>query len=797
MWKNYLKMSFRSLLKQKMFSLLNLTGLSLGIGVAGLLFLYVLDEITYDKYHQNLDQIFRVIVNVEWDGQTQKWANAPNAVGPEAVRNISGVNNQVRFLHHNFGEMAFIQAGDQNFTEKQLYWSDPSLLNIFDIPMINKISNEILAAPNQVILSESSAQKYFGSIDPIGKLIKVDNSIELEIVGIYKDLPSNSSFFANMIGSFATMSWAKNLSWGNSSFETFLLLESGALADDVEKSLAIILNNNVEKNDQWYSLSLQPLTEVHLHSDYITNTYISRTGDSRQIRILLYLALIIIAIACINYMSLATSKSQQRLKEVGINKTIGATRKNLITRFYLETAVMVLISMIFSLLFLALCLPIFNQIADKNIATDYLTDPMFLAGLAALALVISLVSGAYPAIYLSSFSPGRLLANQNTVKFSGNMIRKGLVVVQFVASIIIIISTVVFYNQLRFIQNKNLGYNPEMVIGIHTAGSENNAQTVRFMDQLNTLPSIKSVAHAQSFPGNGGSGYTISKPEHEDLELPVEANRTTPEILNVLSIELLAGKTLPDREVTRNDSIFQVVLNEKAVSFLGYSPQEAIGKEASGLFYNAKAFIVGVVRDFHFESFRQPIGGYVFHNRPSERKQYALVKIESKDLSNTLGKIQSTFSQTIPTSAFEYSFLDQQLENLYFREKRTARIFLIFAFLSIFIACLGLFGLTAFTIERRTKEIGIRKILGASASRITTLLSLDFLRLVLIAIFLSIPVSLYLMNNWLQNFAFRTNLSIWNFVLAGVCAIVIALLTVSLQGLRAALTNPVNSLRNE
>ena len=797
MWKNYIKIGFRSLLKQKLFALLNLVGLSLGICVGGLLLLYVFDEITFDKYHQNLDNIFRVIVNVDWDGEKHKWANAPNAVGPEATRNIAGVKDYSRLLHHNFGEIAFIQTDNKKLTEQSFYWADASIFSLFDIEFLQKKSENIMTAPNQVVVSESNAERYFGNESPLGKLIQVDNSIELEIVGVYKDFPSNSSLEAQMIGSFATMNWAKNLSWGNSRFETFLLFETGTTASEVEKSLAEILDKNVERSEQWYSLSLQPLDKMHLHSDDITNTYISRTGDSRQIRILLYLALIIIGIACINYMSLATSRSQQRLKEVGINKTIGASRSQLVIRFYFETGIMVLISVVISLLLLGISLPLFNQLADKSIEFNVLTKPIFLGGLLGIATLITLVSGAYPALFLSSFSPVSLFSKQTASKLGGKFFRKGLVVLQFTASIVIIIATIVFYNQLSFIQSKNLGYIPEKVIGIHTRGSESVAQVNRFMDQLTAVPSVQSVAYAQTFPGNGGSGYALNSPLKPGIDFPVQANRASPEIIDVLSLELLAGKTLPDREVTREDTIFQVVINETATEFLGYTPAEAIGKEAHGLFYNARAEIVGVVKDFHFDSFRQPIGGYVFHNRTSEWRQYALVKLRDDALPSMLKKTQTIFTETIPTSAFEFTFLDQKLESLYHRENKTANIFIIFSILSVFVACLGLFGLSAFTIERRTKEIGIRKILGASTSGITAILSQDFLKIVSMAIILSIPLSWYFMNRWLEDFAYQTKISVWVFVIAGSSALFITVLTVSVQGIRAALLNPIKSLRNE
>ena len=794
---NYLKIALRVIWKDRLFTVLNLLGLALGLTVSSLLLLYVKDEWSFDKYHQKAAHVYRVNLDVNYEGETEKWATAPNIVGPKAAEEVAGVDSYSRLLHHNFGATAFIRSGDRHFTEDRLFWADPGLFEIFDIPMAQG-PPKALNGPNQVILSQSTANKYFPENDAIGKSIVIDNGVQLEITGIYQDFPSNTMLDANMIGNISSLGWAtKRLYWSNASFETYLLLNEQTPPHKVQTGLDQLLAESVDKEKQWFSLQLQPLTAIHLHSTDITSSYTSKLGDPRQVQLLAALALVILLIACINYMNLATARAQQRYREVGINKALGATRWQVAKRFYSETSILVVLALLLSIGFIQLGLPFFNQLAGKQFQLGDLMEPANLLTLFGIATVVALLSGSYPALHLSGFNPKNLLQTSFRVDSGAGWLRKSLVVLQFTASLILIISTIVFYHQMSYIQKKTLGYNPEQVVAITTVAAENAQQIESLINQYKSVPEVAEAGFSQTFPGRDGSGYSITRPPEHVRQLLIQANRVSPEIIDILDLQLLAGKTLPNYEKSEEDTTVQVIVNRSVADFLGFAPEEAIGQPAYNFMGLDRAKIVGVVEDFHFESLHKPIGGYIFHNAPSTNKRFALVKLNTSNLAETMQRLERDFHRHIPQSAFDFTFLDSHLDALYRSERRTASVFSSFSILAIFLACLGLFGLSAYTAERRTKEIGVRKVLGASAANILGLLSKDFLRLVLISIVLAIPVTWFGMQRWLQHFAYRVDIEWWTFAIGGLGILLIAFATISFQSLRSALANPVDSLRHD
>lgn len=799
MTQNSLKMAWRGLLKNRLFTGLNVFGLAIGLAVALALLLFATDELAFDRFHRYADRIYRINLNVTFDKEQEQWASAPNIIGPTMRSQLPAIESQVRLLLHNFGQTAFVNSPTQKLTETKLFWADSTLFQVFDLPLRLGDPATALNAPNQILLSESAARRYFGTENPVGKTLSVDNTMQLQVTGVFADLPRNSSLDANMIGSFSTIKWASNptnLSWSNASFETFVRLRPGTNVAQLEQQMEAIVAKNVAKADRFYVLWLQAMPDVHLHSALIKNTYLTRLGDHRQVTILLMLATVVLVIACINYMNLATAQAQTRAKEVGIAKTIGATRWQLIWRFYLETALVTLAALGLSLLLLLVGLPFFNQLANKQLAWQSLLTPPMLVSLGALGVVITALAGAYPAGQLSAFAPKSLLSTTFRPASGANWLRQGLVVTQFTASLVLIMGTLLFYRQLRYIQQQKLGYKPQQVVMLTTAGAEKKEQIDGLKDGLRQLSSVIDVARGQTYPGKTGSGRTIMKPGGKSTDvISITTNRVDAQALNVLTLRLLAGRTLPASKA-EGDTTVQVVLNKTAVDFLGYTPQQAIGKIAPNLFQN-QAEIVGVVEDFHYESLHQPIGAYAFHNANTESRPYLLVKLTSQNMLTSLRQIEQVFRQYLPNSAFEVQFLDQHLSSLYASEQRTAQVVLVFASLAILVACLGLFGLVAFTAEQRTREIGVRKVLGASVASIVTLLSKDLLKLVLLAIVIASPLAYWLMQGWLANFAYRIQIEWWLFVLAGGFAIAIALLTVSYQSIKSALVNPVKSLRAE
>ncbi len=799
MIRNYLKIAWRSLLKSKLFTALNLLGLALGLTVSLLLMLYVKDELSFDKYHSKAKDIYRVGVTATFDGKSEKWANAPNVVGPTMKNEVPEVVQQTRLLLNDFGQTAFVNSGERKFAEKKLYWVDGTIFDVFDIKLLQGNPKVALQDPNKVVLSQSTAKKYFGEENPIGKVLKVGSKYSLEVTGVYEDLPHNFSLDADLMGSFNSVEWAsKNLVWSNSSFETYLLLTPNASQQKVEGQMMKILEKNIpNKEERWFSLWLQPLVDVHLNSGDITNSNTKRLGDAKQVKILLILALVVMVIACINYMNLATARSQKRFKEVGINKTIGATNGQLIGRFYTETTLTVVLALVLSLAFLILALPVFNQLADKSLSITNIFTPEVGIGLLIVFTLVTFVSGSYPAFYLSSFAPKSLLATSITKKSGAGFFRQSLVVIQFAASIILIICTFIFFQQLKFIQDKKLGYNPEQVVAVMTSGAENKEQIDGLINNFKGLSNVVETSRVQAYPGFGGSGRSMSKADNPKESFFVRTNRVAGDFAKVLDLKFLAGKSLPLIKGEK-DTTVQMVVNETTVKLLGYkTPQEAIGKFSNDLFWNQKAEIVGVVRDFHYDSFHQPIGSYVFHNCDTESRPYLLVKVNTSNLSQTMKQMEAAFKKSVPSSAFEFLFLDQFLDTLYRAESQTANVVFLFSGLAILIACLGLFGLAAYTAEQRTKEIGIRKVLGASVVGITALISKDFMKLILISVLIASPIAWYFMTQWLKGFAYQVPIQWWVFAITGLIAVLVALVTVSSQAIKAALVNPVKSLKTE
>ena len=798
MLSNYLKIAIRNLMKNKLFTGLNLLGLALGIAVALLLLVFVKEELSFDRYHSNVDHIYRGIVEVDLGDIKETWSAYPNIVGPTMKNEVTGIEEQMRMWEHNFGEPAFVNAGGKNFVQKNFCWADSSILKIFDVKLLDGDPNTALNGPGKVILSKSVAEKYFQGEDPIGLAIKIDNALTLDVTGVYADFPQNSTLDAEVIGSFPSVAWTvRDMSWSNASFETFFLLRPGADPKIIEQQFAKVYTKYVPKENQWLKFGLQPMKDVHLQSANIGQSYSDRIGDPQQVRILIILAIIILIIACINYMNLATARSQQRYREVGITKTVGATRGQLARRFYLETAVLVVIALALGIGILLAFLPLFNQLAGKQFGILDVLSPTVLIGLGLIGLIVTLVAGSYPALMLSAFNPKNLLQTAFRQKSSAGILRRSLVVVQFSASIILMICTVLFFQQLNFIQQQNLGYKPEQVVAINIAAAETTDQVNAFNSACKALSSVSEITCAQTFPGESASGRSIAKSQNLKQTLPVQTNHANAEILDVLDIKLLAGKTIPIAEKTQDDTTVQVIVNKVITDFLGYTPEEAIGKKAIDLFGYSRAEIVGVMDNFHFDNFHQPIGGYVFHNALSEPRAYSLIKLNTSNLSASMRQIEETFNRVLPTSAFDYTFLDDHLNTLYRREQRTASVVLVFSCLAILIACLGLFGLAAFTAEQRTKEIGVRKVLGATIGSIVSLLSRDFLRLVMISVVIATPIAWYIMNGWLKEFAYRIDIQWWVFIAAGAIALLIAFLTVSMQSVRAAALNPVRSLRSE
>ncbi|MGK9127278.1 ABC transporter permease [Olivibacter sp. SA151] len=797
MIKNYLKTAWRNLWTSKLFSALNIFGLALGLSVTLLLALFIIQEQSFDAF-PNKEKIFRYLAHINYEGNNMIWAGVPNSIGPTVQRNISEVTLSARTLLNGFGENANITVGHDAYIENRLYWADPDILDIFNFRFIHGNQKTALDEPNTIVLSETKARQYFGSENPVNKTIELGRNTTLKVTGVYADLPITSTFDAELIASFSTTGYSKNITWDNASFETWIMLKKTDDYRKVNAYLPQMIKEHVGVEGTYYTLSLQPLAEVHLNSTGI-NSYSNRKGDAAQLRQLTYLAIALLLMAAINYMNLATARAQQRNKEVGISKALGASRRTLLGKFYTETAVLTIIAISIGLMLAIIGIPLFNALSGKTLIYNTLSHPVFWIGLPLLWLTLTLVSGLYPALLLSSYTPLEAFQRGKAVKIGSAFFRQALVVLQFTASIVLIVGVVIMHQQMDFMSHRKLGYNPENVIAIGISSLKDEQELDALRNQIGALAPTQSMVLSQAFPGKGESGHPLRKNETDKHGPLFYANRVDGDIESVLQLKLLAGRMVKPRlasDTTKNGEwIFEMVLNKRAVDYLDLTPAEAIGtKPLAGLGDNT--YVVGVVENFNYSSLHNPIGAYAFTNTP-QALRYLLVRFTTGDLKSTLSQYEASFKKIVPDAPFDYTFLDSHLKSLYLNDRQTASILLAFSVLAVFVGCLGLFGLAAFTADRRTKEIGVRKVLGATVSSLVRLLSVDFVKLVVLAFVIACPLAYLAFNKWLEGFAYRIDIEWWMFALAGVAATIIALITVSWQAIRAAIADPVNSLRDE
>jgi len=805
MWKQYIKTAWRGLLKNKLFGILNIGGLAIGIAICIPLFIYVSHELSFDNAYKNKESIFRINLTAKASygvaPTDENWSTIPNAVGPTALKDVPQIKYAARFFLDGFGEPSNLRIGQRNYTETGLYWSDPSILNIFPAPFVKGDSAKALSNPNSVIIAVSEAKRLFGDDEAMGKTIHVSSSTggtsHLLVTGVFQDYPGNSSFQGKMIAPIAS-TWASHLRWQNASFETYCLLNNNADPEVAEQALNKMVVNNVDSADRWYSLFLQPLSEVHLYSSSIKNVFddAAKTDTIHNIRNIGLLGLVIILIACINYMNLSTARSEKYAKEVAVNKTMGATSIQMVKRFYAETALMVLAAIVVGYLLSFGSIDLFNYVTEKHLPVSALFSFNVLLALACIWLVVTLVAGSYPAFMLSSFSPMTLMGKGSGKSSFELLFRRALVVLQFSCSVILIITVIVIARQMKFVSQKNLGFAPSSVLAINISGIQEQKEFDALQHSLKNIPAVKEITVVQNVPGRMTSLNSLEQRDNPRNIIALNTCNAQHGVVSTLGLKFLAGKDLPEK-IHENDSACYLVVNKKVIDFYGWTPDEAIGKKVYG--WQNNTFIIGVVADFNYTSLHQPVGAYLYYESNSGGEPYndVLVKFSTSHFSQTMQQIEKAYKKNVPMTAFDYQLLDNVIDQLYRADRVTSRISLLFSVLAIFVSCLGLFGLTAYSAEKRKKEIGIRKVLGATIFNITSLLSKDFLKLVLVSIVIAVPVSVLLMNKWLNNFAYRINISWVAIAIAAATAVIIAYITVSAQAIKAAKANPVDSLKTE
>jgi putative ABC transport system permease protein len=799
MFKNYLKIALRNLLRHKGYSFINIAGLAVGITCCLLILLFVQDELSYDRYHEKADRIYRLVVENEAEGRVFQNALSSAPMAPALLRDYPEIESAARL--YPVDASVLVSHGDKRFYEERFFYADAAVFEVFTFPFIKGDPKTALNEPNAVVLTEEMAQKFFGEEDPLGKIIKVDLQRDYLVTGVIKNIPNNSHLRFDFLASFKSLDaiLGESLqSWTYNPFFSYLLLRENFPSHELDNKIASLFDKNI--GEQLQSLGwrlrpyLQPLTAIHLHP---LGNELNAQGDIRYVYIFSAIALFILVIACINFMNLATARSEMRAREVGMRKVLGSQQRQLVAQFLGESVLLAIIAMLIAIVLIELILPSFNAIANRELAIDYRNNWPFVAGLLALTLFVGVLAGSYPAFFLAAIKPLEVFKSRTATGWRGFLSCQALVVFQFGISIILMIGTVVVYNQLDYMRNKKLGYDQEqvVVVPIKDAGLLKQRQTLKHTLLQN--PSVSHVTFTSRYPGIGTWGTVARRPDRPEVQVTdMKVLLTDFDYIETLNIALLAGRSFFEEMDAGVGATPAVILNETAAHALGWdTPAEAVGQTIRAL-GNRSGTISGVVKDFHFQTLHMGMQPLMMVLAPN-RYAYVMLRIAAHDIGGTLAYVKNAWTEFAPQWPFDYLFLDQNFDKLYRAEQRLGKIFGAFGGIAIFIACLGLFGLASFTAGRRTREMGIRKVLGATAPGIVQLLSREFVKLVLVANVIAWPVAYFAMNKWLQSFAYRIDMGWWIFAFASGLALFIALLTVSTQAIKAALANPVEALRYE
>ncbi|MBC7919781.1 MAG: ABC transporter permease [Ferruginibacter sp.] len=818
MLRSYFRIALRNVLRHKAIAFINLFGLTVGLAGCLLIALYLADELSYDRFHTHADRIYRLTRNFRSNDGTVSLhlGHVAPPFGPLIRNDFSDIEQVTRLLESNYT----FRYGENLFNEERVFFAENNLFDVFTIPVVSGNPKTALTNPFSIMLTEAMAEKYFGKNDPMNQQVRLDNQHNFQVTGVFKALPANSHFHPNFLVSFNTLKDSTiygeeglRTNWGNNSFSTFLLLPAKYPAEKLVAQFPAFLDRHLagesqpgSKPSSWTGLFLDKLTDIHLRSHL--DSELEENGDIGRVYIFSAVALFILLIACVNYTNLSTARSALRAKEIGIRKVAGAYRRELVTQFLSESVGMAGVAMVLSVAVAWLALPALNHFTGKSLAIGDLARWYVPVLLPALALGVGLLAGLYPAWFLASFQPATVLKGavagaRRGVGMRGGSLRQGLVVAQFSVSIVLLICTGVVYRQLRYMQNKSLGFNREHILTMAYPGALAPQYEV-FRNALLGRSAIRQVSRSSRIPSGRLLDAMGASVQVGDSVAPTAANikylSVDHDFVEAYGMKLRAGRNF-SRDF-RTDDTAAFLLNEAAVETIGWGRSPAkTSREAVDQFFqygDRKGKVIGVLQDFHFESLHEGIVPLVlFIPRNAQAYNRVSVKVSGSQIPEALAHLEKTWNRFLPESPFEYTFLEENFGRVYQSEQRQGGLFTTFSAIAIFIACLGLFGLASFTTEQRTKEIGIRKVLGASVPNIVLLLSKDFARLVGWAVLLAAPVAWYAMSRWLQDFAYRIPMPYLLFGAAGGLALLIALLTVSFQAVRAATANPVKSLRNE
>jgi len=792
---NYIKIALRNFRRHPVYSSINVFGLAVGLACCLLIFLFVQLEISYDRFHAKSDRIYRVVTDITQGGQTRELAWSSPPLAQALVADLPEVEQAVR-IHRPAGT---VQRGEESEVV-EVSFVDNSFFSVFDFKLSNGDRETALSRPGSVIITPEQADRFFKGEDPMQKTITFADTLDLEVTGILAEIPPNSHFQPQFIAAIETLPDTRFSNWGGMNLWTYIVVNPQAGADRVEEKLPGLIESRLGKAwKELMTLRLQPLTSIYFESDRLPE--IGPTGDRSYVYIFTGIGIFVLIIACINFMNLATAQSFQRAKEVGIRKVLGVYRGQLIRQFLGESVLLTFVAVLLAIVMAQMALPVFEDLSGYELPVQVLLDPVMMGGLIGIAILVGIASGSYPAFVLSLFKPSAVLSGNLSLKdanvkiqSSNNLLRRALVTFQFVITIFLLIGTGIIINQLDFIRDKKLGFDKEQVVVVRLSdGLRGNYDPLK--QGLLQHSNILQAGASSQVPGVpvGPRGY---RPEGMDEgELLTNTLWVDAHYLDMMNIELEAGRGLsPERPSDLNNGI---ILNEAAVGHFGWpNANEALGKSMTIVGQNpVEGRVIGIVKNFNYESLHNEVAPLVIRFR--EQQQFLSLRISGDRITDTMDFIEEQWASVVPDEPLVSWFLDDQLQNLYEAETRMADLFSYFSGLAILLACLGLFGIASYSIQRRTKEIGIRKVLGASVTRITYLLSREYTILVLAANLVAWPAAYIAMNRWLNNFAYQVTISPWIFAAAGGAVVFVALATVSYHSIRAANMNPVQSLKSE
>lgn len=797
MFRNYLLTGFRNLRKQFSYSIINIAGLACGLATCILLITWIVHEVSYDTFHSKAERIYRPCLEYGYGGQTARTAVSPTALLP-TVLEFPEVETGVRVYNASGSNPYIVQKGDDRFHENRFYVADSTFFDVFSYRLLQGSAQTALAQPFSLILTERTARKYFGSEDPVGKTLLINGAREYTVTGVLEDIPANSFLQFDFLGSFSSLRAAQEPPiWWSANYQTFVVINPGADVSELERktneAVAEAVGQEMRGQGDYVRYNFPRLIDLHLRSTFDGEPEV--VSDIKYVYIFSAIAALVLIIAGINYVNLATARAAERAREVSIRKVVGAFKRQLFIQFIGESFIITLFSFVLAWFAAQLLLPFFNQMAGKTFTFDHFTRPEFIVVAFTGLVVVTILAGAYPAFAMTSFKPATVLKGSFKASGRGVWLRRTLVVFQFSVSVVLIAGTLVITRQLNFIQERKLGYDRQNTITFPL-----DRQTAKVFDALKTELTRQGLAEfvgrGTESPVNIKGGYTIQSTETNAQGIAITGLLVDEEYIPAMGIEILNGRnfTREDRERVERDTVYTFMLNEAALKALAIDPASAIGTTID-MGYR-KGELIGIVRDFHFASLHKPISPLVIF---PEEMQFSkvVVRLPKGNVRQHLEGIKQVYASLIEHRPFEYEFIDDEFRSLYTNEQRLSSVFAVFASLAIFVAALGLLGLVAFSASQKTKEIGIRKVLGATAANIVGLITSDFAKLIIIAMIIGLPVSWWLMSNWLDGFAYRTQIGAYPLLIASGACILIALVSAGYQAVKAALVNPATTLRNE